>query len=182
MHHLSANTFWESLPIDINDIDRIEVVRGTSAPLFGANAVTGVIHFITRKRDNSKEREVISNLQYGSYNTIIANTSLSFRVNKLLDIYLSGNLQQRDRTDEQYFDRSTLAGYVDLEALDFGFFGSPDDFFPHPEDALSKYGANAFIDFHPDNQVNFQLHKHDTLPLKTLQEQSNFTLFILTLF
>lgn len=39
---------WEALPIDIDDIERIEVVRGPSAATHGANSLQGVISIITR--------------------------------------------------------------------------------------------------------------------------------------
>ncbi|MEO8343680.1 MAG: TonB-dependent receptor, partial [Gallionella sp.] len=39
---------WESLPVNIDDIERIEVVRGPSAAAHGANSLQGVINIITR--------------------------------------------------------------------------------------------------------------------------------------
>jgi iron complex outermembrane receptor protein len=39
---------WESLPITIEDIERIEVVRGPSAATHGANSLQGVINIYTR--------------------------------------------------------------------------------------------------------------------------------------
>ena len=39
---------WDTLPLAMADIDRIEVVRGPNAASFGANALTGVINIITR--------------------------------------------------------------------------------------------------------------------------------------
>lgn len=42
-----GSTFWESLSIDVDQIERIEVVRGPGSALYGANAFTGVINIIT---------------------------------------------------------------------------------------------------------------------------------------
>jgi iron complex outermembrane receptor protein len=39
---------WESLPVNLDDIERIEVVRGPSAAAHGANSLQGVINIITR--------------------------------------------------------------------------------------------------------------------------------------
>jgi len=46
---LSGGAVWEELPVQIQDIDRIEIVRGPNAALYGSNAGLGVINIITRK-------------------------------------------------------------------------------------------------------------------------------------
>jgi iron complex outermembrane recepter protein len=43
-----SGVFWEAQDLVIADIDRIEVVRGPGGTLWGANAVNGVIHVITK--------------------------------------------------------------------------------------------------------------------------------------
>jgi iron complex outermembrane receptor protein len=45
---LFSGTFWNVLDYVLEDIDRIEVIRGPGAVLWGANAVNGVINIITR--------------------------------------------------------------------------------------------------------------------------------------
>ncbi|MEN3113407.1 TonB-dependent receptor plug domain-containing protein [Uliginosibacterium paludis] len=39
---------WQSLPITVDDIERIEILRGSNAVTYGANAFLGVINIITR--------------------------------------------------------------------------------------------------------------------------------------
>jgi len=39
---------WDTLPLAVDDIERIEVVRGPNAASYGANSVTGSINIITR--------------------------------------------------------------------------------------------------------------------------------------
>ncbi len=46
---LFSGVFWEAEDTLLEDIDRIEVIRGPGAALWGANAVNGVINIITRK-------------------------------------------------------------------------------------------------------------------------------------
>ena len=45
---LYAGVFWDVQDVLLEDIDRIEVVAGPGGPLWGANAVNGVINIITR--------------------------------------------------------------------------------------------------------------------------------------
>ncbi len=40
---------WEHLPLVLEEIERIEVVRGPASPLYGPNAFSGVVNVITRK-------------------------------------------------------------------------------------------------------------------------------------
>jgi iron complex outermembrane receptor protein len=41
-------TLWSSLPVELDDIERIEVIRGPGSALYGANAMLGVVNIITR--------------------------------------------------------------------------------------------------------------------------------------
>lgn len=45
---LFSGVFWNTLDYVLEDIDRIEVIRGPGAALWGANAVNGVVNIITR--------------------------------------------------------------------------------------------------------------------------------------
>lgn len=45
---LFSGVFWDVVDTALMDIDRIEVVRGPGATLWGANAVNGVINIVTR--------------------------------------------------------------------------------------------------------------------------------------
>jgi iron complex outermembrane receptor protein len=39
---------WAALPLHVGDIDRIEVLRGPGAPLYGADALNGLINIVTK--------------------------------------------------------------------------------------------------------------------------------------
>lgn len=46
---IQSTVIWGALGIDFDDIDRIEIVRGSSASTHGSNAFTGAVNIITRK-------------------------------------------------------------------------------------------------------------------------------------
>jgi len=64
---------WEFLPVD--QIERIEVVRGPRASAYGADALGGVIQIFTRSAGREPVREV--KLGYGRYNTRSASAAIS---------------------------------------------------------------------------------------------------------
>ncbi|WP_230969654.1 TonB-dependent receptor plug domain-containing protein [Nitrogeniibacter aestuarii] len=45
---LFSGTFWEALDIPMAEVDRIEVIRGPGASIWGANAVNGIVNIITK--------------------------------------------------------------------------------------------------------------------------------------
>lgn len=50
---------WESIPVTMAEISRIEVVEGPASALYGANAVSGVINIITKTPEQMKGGEVV---------------------------------------------------------------------------------------------------------------------------
>lgn len=51
---LHSGVYWENLDLVFEDIERIEVIRGPGATLWGANAVNGIINIITKSADKTK--------------------------------------------------------------------------------------------------------------------------------
>jgi iron complex outermembrane receptor protein len=73
---LFSGAFWNMLDYVLEDIDRIEVIRGPGATLWGANAVNGVVNIVTRHaRDtqgsyaaigSGNEDPVLADFRYGA--------------------------------------------------------------------------------------------------------------------
>ncbi len=61
---LFSGVYWDVQDTFLDDIDRIEVIRGPGATLWGANAVNGVINIITKKAKQTQGTEV--NAGYGN--------------------------------------------------------------------------------------------------------------------
>jgi len=51
---LFSGVFWDVQDVVLDDVDRIEVIRGPGASLWGANAVNGVINIITKRASETK--------------------------------------------------------------------------------------------------------------------------------
>jgi iron complex outermembrane recepter protein len=51
---LSSGVYWDVQDTTLADIDRIEVIRGPGATLWGANAVNGVVNIITKKAKDTQ--------------------------------------------------------------------------------------------------------------------------------
>ena len=52
---LFSGVYWDSVDLVLEDIERIEVIRGPGAALWGANAVNGVINIITKDARDTQE-------------------------------------------------------------------------------------------------------------------------------
>jgi iron complex outermembrane receptor protein len=57
-----GGAFWDVLDLPLEDIERIEVIRGPGATIWGANAVNGVINIITRKAAETRGGMVVAAL------------------------------------------------------------------------------------------------------------------------
>lgn len=157
-NYLKSSTFWESLPIDLNDVEKIEVVRGPAAALYGPNAVNGVINIITRQI-KKEGLYLVANTRQGSYHTSVNNASVGYRFNKW-SIIASGNYQFRNRTQTSWFE---MYRNQPLENPDF-FVNALGDtvkdiatIYPRPKLAMEKHAANVFINYDLKDDIHYNL-------------------------
>lgn len=99
-NYFDGGLFWETLPVNVDDISRIEVIRGAASALYGPNAVNGVIHIITKRAQDKST--VNANLTTGSQNTQIAHIAAEQAIGDAR-IRLSGFVNQRDRYQSTYY-------------------------------------------------------------------------------
>lgn len=59
---LNDGTPWDQLPVEIQDIERIEIVRGPNAALYGTGAGLGVINIFTKKSQGETQAKVENRL------------------------------------------------------------------------------------------------------------------------
>ncbi len=94
-------TFWENLPVSINDLEKIEIIYGPSAALYGPNAVSGVIHLITKKIEDTGLKTNV-NIQAGNQSSKIATGTVNYKKGKW-GVSLSGNYNNANRFQNTYY-------------------------------------------------------------------------------
>lgn len=151
-NYLHGGTFWETLPVDLNDVEKIEVVRGPSAALYGPNAVSGVINIITR-RSVKQGLYAVANALAGSYRSGMANASAGYNWGGKISAIITANFQNRGRTQSTYYDLPTnqYVGLDSLTAVKINPLGAANvkERYPHPDIAMRKYAVNGFINYNP---------------------------------
>lgn len=81
--------------ITVSNIERIEIIKGASACLFGSEALAGVINIVTRK--NISAPQAMAALRYGSFNMLDATLEGETPfAGKKGSVYLSGNYYRTD--------------------------------------------------------------------------------------
>lgn len=86
--------------LDIDLIDRVEVIRGPGSSLYGSNAFFGVINVITRRSSDLKGLEL--SLEAGSFDTYKERVSFGHRFGSGLEMVLSAT-NYRSRGQSLYF-------------------------------------------------------------------------------
>ena len=69
-----------NLPIDLTQVERIEIVKGGGSRVLGPNAFAGAINIITKKEVSN---QVAVQLMGGNFNLLGANISLSYKTGKV---------------------------------------------------------------------------------------------------
>jgi len=76
---LQDGTNWELLPVTLDEIDRIEIIRGPGGVLYSSNDVNGVISIITKK---AVERDNYVAMRAGSMTTFQEDAGLGATIQK----------------------------------------------------------------------------------------------------
>lgn len=104
--HIYSGVFWDIQDTVMEDIERIEVIRGPGAAIWGANAVNGVINIITKHAQKTQGTEAVfvggseeqsASIRYGS----------DFRKDDYYRVY------------GKFFNRGELSGVVDALENDY---------------------------------------------------------------
>ncbi len=96
---LWSNSVWLSRQYPLSNIERVEIIYGPAATVYGANAFLGVINIVTKTADqivsNGNHFGINSEFGYGSWNTQFADISLTAKTKKI-SLILSGRIFNSD--------------------------------------------------------------------------------------
>jgi iron complex outermembrane receptor protein len=96
-----APALGTAFPVEIDLIDRIEVVRGPSSSLYGSSAFFAIINVITKRGRDYKGFEVSG--EAGSFDTYKARLSYGNRFQNGMEILLSGSYYDSEGDDHLFF-------------------------------------------------------------------------------
>ncbi len=89
--------------LDVDLIDRVEVIRGPGSSLYGDNAFFGVINVITRRGRDTTGVGAEASFAYGSFDTYQGRATYGNRFKNGLEMLLSGTIYDSAGQDRLYF-------------------------------------------------------------------------------
>jgi iron complex outermembrane recepter protein len=89
------------------DLERLEVLRGPQGTLFGRNATSGVVNFITARPDLN-EFHASASAEYGNFDSMKVNGMVNVPIGGIVGIRLAGYWLNRDGYMRNTFDNSRI--------------------------------------------------------------------------
>lgn len=130
-----ASPDFSSIPLD--QIERIEIVRGAGSVVYGDGAVGGVINIITKKGKKEPEARVYTS--YGSYKTIDTRASYGGQVERLRFNINADYYDSDGYRDNGFFEKKDVGARCGYDLTDFVSFSLSGS---HHEDT---YGLPAYV-------------------------------------
>lgn len=91
---LFSGVFWDVQDVLLEDVDRIEIIRGPGATLWGANAVNGVVNIITRSAADTQGG--LLSLNAGNEERLVVGTRYGGRIGERGHYRVYGKHTDRD--------------------------------------------------------------------------------------
>lgn len=146
-------------PVSLSDIERIEVLEGASARVFGSSAFNGAINIVTR---TDKESCVRVSAEGGSFGTFGGDAGLSLRTGSVSQQFSGGYTQSDGGTANSDFKRRRMyymgsweSRYVNLSwqgglsSQDYGASTFYSARFNNQWEATRRFMASALADIRP---------------------------------
>ncbi|WP_455206804.1 TonB-dependent receptor plug domain-containing protein [Kaarinaea lacus] len=159
---LFGGVYWDVQDTLIQDIERIEVIRGPGGSLWGANAFDGIINIVTKSSEKTN-----ATLLYGGYGTGDREYEAGIRFGSQLANYGSGRVYAKSSASEKGI-------YLDADQ------STNDGFFPPGSDAFDdgtqdQAGFRIDLEFSGDATLTIQgdVYNADYNNLRVRQPHEN---------
>lgn len=123
-----------NLPLDLESIERIEIIRGPGARIFGPSAFTGAINIITK---DAKQKFIKAQLGAGQYAFRNGNFASAYQFNKIHNYFSYAFKKTDGYTDNTDFEHSSLYYQVKTN-------GKWGNVFAMAGYSTKNFGANSF--------------------------------------
>jgi iron complex outermembrane receptor protein len=96
--HVFAGVFWDKQDMMLEDVERIEVIRGPGGTLWGANAVNGVINIITKNAHETTGGQISTG--GGNLDRFIGSIRYGEKIGDNASVRVWGKYYNRDNLDD----------------------------------------------------------------------------------
>jgi iron complex outermembrane recepter protein len=157
-NYFDGGILWETLPVNLGDVERIEIVRSASNVLFGRDAAAGIINIVTKTQEGNKI-SVQGTSQYSfspsAASTAINQASVGFGIRDKFLVRVSGNYNNTRRFDDAYYVFSQER-YIPSDSLLF-YQSSAAQTNLYGSLARQDYGMNASMRYIPGEHAEVNL-------------------------
>ncbi|CAM2011186.1 TonB-dependent receptor plug domain-containing protein [Acanthopleuribacter pedis] len=94
-----GTVFWHSFPINLSDLEQVELVRGPASSLYGFNAELGVINLVTRDPLKQKETRITAEFQEPQGHRL--ESSIPWHAGDRMALRFSAGIERADGFDNQ---------------------------------------------------------------------------------
>ena len=177
-----------NIPVELSDVERIEILEGPGSRVYGVNAFAGAINIIT---STQKDNFVKLGVDAGEYKTYSANAALSFNYKNIHNYFSitqkasDGYINNTDYNIADLFYQADYTAQAGKASLQLGYvnkqFGASDFYssaFPNEYEHTKTFFANiGFVStgkiqicptvYYRRNQDRFELFRSDPAPWYT---------------
>nr|WKN40333.1 TonB-dependent receptor plug domain-containing protein [Tunicatimonas sp. TK19036] len=151
---LDQTVWWEALPVALQDIQHIEIVRFSHSAWYGPEAAEGVINIVT-KSDNGSGFRARVNSQAGLYGNYAHQGSISINQNNRFRTRVSAFYNQRSRFQNSYYVFNSQR-YVPGDSLLF-YQVNAENTNPHFVESLHNSGIHIDANYRWGSSGGLQL-------------------------
>jgi len=132
------------IPVELSDIQKIEMLHGSAARVYGPNAFSGVINIVTNHQDKKLNAEITT----GSYGTFTQNLNWNFGNNKLNSFASVSHKSSDGYRQNTDYDILNAFSQTQWSTDNVGKFDLQLAY------QQKNYGANSFYSFSYPNQFD----------------------------